>query len=496
MSMESSVSKAVRRALMYSSLSAVALAGISAPASANEVDSTVERIEVTGSRIKQVDIETSSPVTVINAADIKITGEMTVADVLNNASINSFGSWRGTSGYGAGASSTSDVNLRGVGSQATLVLLDGRRMPGTSSSSGTVADTSSIPMAIVERIEILRDGASAVYGSDAVAGVINIITKKDFEGVEVNYTGEVPDVTGGETNRVSISAGFINEKGSLTITFEHYDAASVYDRDIWNMDDPSYFGYSSFSSVPNGLYATSDGSYEYYSSSAMCAESPNVVDGTDNNAGRCFFDYGAVTKLYGNTNKNSILSNFTYKLNEAVQLRGRFTAAMSETETRYAATPVSTSYPVMSADNIYNPVGSDMTLLMRSDQLGNRDSVDETNSVDALIGLVGFVDFAHGIDWEVNFQHSRATTNSYSYNLINDSIVQGLIDSEQYDLFNISGMSYADWNAMMTEFYGQAAHTGIYQGRFTSTQIDGLASTYCLKMIRSLWLQLWVRNMR
>ncbi|BFL84539.1 hypothetical protein LFREDSHE_29890 [Shewanella baltica] len=115
---------------------------------------------------------------------------------MNNSAINSFGSWRGISGYGSGASSTSNVNLRGLGSSATLVLLDGRRMPGTSSSSGSVADTSSIPMAIVERIEILRDGASAVYGSDAVAGVINIITKKEFEGFQLDYSTEQPSVEG------------------------------------------------------------------------------------------------------------------------------------------------------------------------------------------------------------------------------------------------------------------------------------------------------------
>ncbi len=169
--------KAVRRSILAATAASLAFSGI---AFAEEAEK-VERIEVTGSRIKQVDMETSSPVTVLSAADIALTGEKTVADVLNNSSINAFGSWRGTSGYGSGASATSSINMRGLGSQATLVLLDGRRMPGTSSSSGSTADTSQIPIAIVERIEILRDGASAVYGSDAVAGVINIITKKSLK---------------------------------------------------------------------------------------------------------------------------------------------------------------------------------------------------------------------------------------------------------------------------------------------------------------------------
>lgn len=172
------VSKAVRLAIAFGAVSTAAFSASSF--AAEESADKVERIQVTGSRIKQVDLENSSPVTVITAADINLSGEPSVGDVLNNLSSNSFGSWTGVSGYGAGSSATSSINLRGLGSDATLVLLDGRRMPGTSTSSGASADTSLIPMAIVERIEILRDGASAVYGSAAVAGVINIITKKRF----------------------------------------------------------------------------------------------------------------------------------------------------------------------------------------------------------------------------------------------------------------------------------------------------------------------------
>lgn len=100
--------KAVRTSLITVATSSVVFSGIgfSAAVNAAEENAKVERIEVTGSRIKQVDMETVSPVTVINAADIAMTGEKTVADVLNNSAINSFGSWRGISGYGSGASST------------------------------------------------------------------------------------------------------------------------------------------------------------------------------------------------------------------------------------------------------------------------------------------------------------------------------------------------------------------------------------------------------
>ena len=465
--------RAVRASLITMGSASVLLSGITIAA---EENTKVERIEVTGSRIKQVDMETVSPVTVINAADIAMTGEKTVADVLNNSAINSFCSWRGVSGYGSGASSTSSVNLRGLGSSATLVLLDGRRMPGTSSSSGSVADTSSIPMAIVERIEILRDGASAVYGSDAVAGVINIITKKEFDGLQLDYSTEQPSVEGGDANRLSIATGYNTDKGNITLTYEYYDTKAVMDRDIWNMDDPSYATFSGFSSVPNGKYGTGNGSW--YSNSDICDQTENTVDTTDgNNKGRCLYDSGRVTKLFGDQTRNSFLSNFTYEITDGIQFRGRASASLAETETRYAGTPVSTNYPVMSADNKFNPVGEDMTLYMRSAQIGERDTLTETNNVDILGGFIGTLDLGNGIDWELNAQHSRSTTNSFNYNLINDEIVQQGIDSEQYDIFNTTGMSYEQWNQQMTELYRKAAHTGVYQGKFESTQIDGLAST-------------------
>ncbi|MEH6817956.1 MAG: TonB-dependent receptor plug domain-containing protein, partial [Pseudoalteromonas distincta] len=232
------VSKAVRLAIAFGAVSTAAFSASSF--AAEESADKVERIEVTGSRIKQVDMETSSPVTVITAADLQLSGEASVADVLNNTSVNSFGSWRGMSGYGNGAAATSNINMRGLGAEYTLVLLDGRRMPGTSSSSGAAADTSRIPMAIVERIEILREGASAVYGSDAVAGVINIITKKDFNGLSFSYDTELPSAEGGDTNRFNVSTGYSGEKGNITLTYEYYDAESVFDRDIWKLNDETY----------------------------------------------------------------------------------------------------------------------------------------------------------------------------------------------------------------------------------------------------------------
>ena len=140
-------------------------------------------IEVTGSRLKQTDIETASPVTIISREQIALSGFATVAEVLQTTPYNSFGSFRETSGYANGQAVVNNISLRGLGSARTLVLIDGRRIASTGSSGGSAQNLNQIPTSIVERVEILRDGASAIYGSDAIAGVINIITRKDFDGV-------------------------------------------------------------------------------------------------------------------------------------------------------------------------------------------------------------------------------------------------------------------------------------------------------------------------
>lgn len=162
------LSTAVKRGLLLAGSASLFAAPMALAQSDDENSAEpVEKIQVTGSRIKRVDLESVSPVTVITAESIALSGDTSVALVLRNSSINTFGSFRGQSGYGSGASASSEVNLRGLGAGATLVLMDGRRLPGLGYDGGSSSDMSMIPMSIVERIEILRDGASAIYGSDA-----------------------------------------------------------------------------------------------------------------------------------------------------------------------------------------------------------------------------------------------------------------------------------------------------------------------------------------
>ena len=175
MERNSQIRRAVRQTLV---MSAVATAA-TLPAHAQEADE-VDTIVVTGSRIRTANLEGSSPVTQVTAADIATQGVTRVEDLITQLP-QAFAAQNST--VSNGADGTATVSLRGLGARRTLVLIDGKRMPygGVNDSA---ADLNQIPASMVERVEVLTGGASAVYGSDAVAGVVNFIMKKDFEGVE------------------------------------------------------------------------------------------------------------------------------------------------------------------------------------------------------------------------------------------------------------------------------------------------------------------------
>ncbi len=166
------LAKSVRLAMISG---AVAAAFTTPVAFAAEEGAQVERISVTGSRIKRTDMETASPITVVTAEQMNLQGIQDVGQFLQNSSVMS-GSPAMTTTNNGGNGGTF-VELRGLGSARTLVLVNGRR-PVSS-------DFQNIPSSMIERIEVLKDGASATYGADAVAGVVNIITRSDFEGLEI-----------------------------------------------------------------------------------------------------------------------------------------------------------------------------------------------------------------------------------------------------------------------------------------------------------------------
>ena len=188
-------------ALGGSAMAQEAAAAQSAPATAAQTTAaatkpatTLDKVEVTGTRIRQSDLETAQPVLIISREDIDKSGFQSVADILQNISAVGSPPISRASPLSAGENAGGTfISLRNLGAARTLVLLNGRRL-GISTSG--LADVSVIPAAAVERIEVLKDGASSMYGSDAIAGVINIITRSNFEGASASvYLGQYDEVT-------------------------------------------------------------------------------------------------------------------------------------------------------------------------------------------------------------------------------------------------------------------------------------------------------------
>jgi iron complex outermembrane receptor protein len=215
-----------------------AFAGQSALAQTEADDSSMKQVVVTGSSIKRIEGETALPVQVLKRADIERSGASSTEELVKQlSSLSSAGSSTtaaNASGYGGGSIAT--VSLRGLGSARTLVLVNGRRMAvyggGSAGSAGSSVDVNSIPLAAIDRVEVLKDGASAVYGSDAVAGVVNFILRKDYKGVELSASdGQPTRGSHGQDQKAGIFAGkgdFENDGYNLTAGLSAQKTSAIY----------------------------------------------------------------------------------------------------------------------------------------------------------------------------------------------------------------------------------------------------------------------------
>ena len=232
-------------AIAFAIVPAFAVAQEAGSTTAQPAATTLDRIQVTGSRIRSVDAETSQPVLVLTRVEIEKQGLTSVAEVLQRVSANGAGINRT---FNNGGDGSSEVSLRNLGSQRTLVLVDGRRWV---SGLGGSVDLNTIPAAIVERVEVLKDGASAIYGSDAIAGVVNIITRNNYEGAE--FRAHVGQFNQGDGARNSVDAtiGTGNDRSNVVMSISRVEEEAVMggDREIsavptFGLGSAMFSGYS------------------------------------------------------------------------------------------------------------------------------------------------------------------------------------------------------------------------------------------------------------
>ena len=232
---------------------------------AEDSNPAVQKVYVTGSNVRRISVETASPVQIITRDELTRGGATSLNEVLRTISANVGGiDENRTNGFSAGAAG---LNLRGFGSQATLMLINGRRLAPYAQPEfqTTFVDLNSIPVGAVERVEILKDGASAIYGSEAMAGVVNIILRDSFEGLELGGSLGESSRSDGKQKRATVSYG----KGSLvedhfnayvTLDVRQRDPMYMYNRDGYlGTQDLRAYGYKdqrSLYTYPGNIYWT------------------------------------------------------------------------------------------------------------------------------------------------------------------------------------------------------------------------------------------------
>lgn len=403
---------ALRRGLLPMGIAAVlapALAGAQESKDVTELD----RVEITGSRIRSVDTETQQPVVMVSRSDIENQGFTSVSDIIQNLSTSGSPSISRADALASGEEVGGQyVDLRNLGPQRTLVLVDGKRM-GISSSG--YSDLASIPTAVVERIEVLTDGASALYGSDAIAGVINIITRKNVDGVEASaYLGQYSR-DGSKKQKYSVVMGGAGEKGTFTLGAEYSKDDLVMAKDF------------AFSAYPMGpLHKTPDIFDGEVRSNGWSATTqlgrlidPNGVSWTLNPGGdpRNFADYHVTNGLtdYSNTNqqmalqsgleRRSFFANGTYDINEKVKFSADALYTQRETLQQIAGYPYQSKNRAtpLAANSYFNPLGTQANFLRRTWEVP-RQTRSELTTYRFTAGLQGSFEIGEKFwDWDVGY---------------------------------------------------------------------------------------------
>jgi iron complex outermembrane receptor protein len=293
----------------------------------------IQRVEITGSAIKRIDAETAVPVTVIRIDDLKKQGVTTIEQVMSNLSVSQ--SQQGTSQVvGLGTGGASFANLRGIGANKTLVLLNGRRLANNAFDS-SAPDLNMIPFAALERVEVLRDGASALYGSDAVGGVINFITKKNYTGGTVTVGADAPRGAGGRSK--SLNVGF----GAGDLGADGWNVFGVIDHQeqkaIGGLDRPfntRYAGGLSPTTSPANYYQ--DGASGNPAAPA-CTDAPNLIAAKGGTS--CQMTTSSFVDYVPKSERTTGLLKGTFRINENHELGLEYMASQSRIGSQIAPVP-------------------------------------------------------------------------------------------------------------------------------------------------------------
>ena len=503
-------------------LAAAIAASLLAPSAFAQQPGSKERIEVTGSNIKRIEGETALPVTVISRQDIDRMGAVTTEDILKRITASTAMYSDSTQGVGY---AVSNANLRGIGASSTLVLLNGRRLAnhafgsiGGFNASANAVDLNSIPFSAIERVEVLRDGASAVYGTDAVGGVINFITRTDFRGGEASLMyGNTEDHVGGRESGVTLAYGvgdLAKDKWNLLVTghFQYNQRVKAIDQQLYaRANDITGATFpTSFRAFPGRLmdFGFSPGAYAGTLTNsgtiAGCDPAVTVLQRSGNTPSgdprfRCRGIYAAYLDNLPDTHKSDVFGRFAYDINANNQFFIEASFARNHNIGRIAPVPIDQTdthiRPDGSQPNVLLPITSRyapvalinrlgyninnvgtpgfLEIAVRSADAGNRINditADQTRVSAGLKGLIA------GWDYDAAFTYAQAK----------DKLgVTGYIQETRY----IAALATGNLNPFgPNDAAGEALLNGakmegpMRDSKSTTTQVDGKISRDIFKM--------------
>jgi len=437
----------------------------------------LDRVEVIGSRIRRaVDTEPTQPVTTLTRADIAQTGLTSTYDIINHISASDGSGLSTVTTQTNGSDGSQFISLRNLGSQRTLVLVDGKRW--TTDGFGSV-DLSSIPVAIIERIDVLKDGASAIYGSDAIAGVINIITRKKFEGAEAGwYYGQTSHGDGAQ-NAEDVTIGANGDHSNVVIALSRSEQQAIFagNRSISKfpvatcpegVNTKSACG--SFYSQFGVFYGPTVPDTNTFNVLNHSADNTSWAPGTKPSDYHPFspadrYNYAPVNYLQQPAIRNNLYASGRFDITDNVSAYARVSYTQRQSSQQLAQVPTSLATSggfgpqwAFGADaaNVFNPFGGPVTTIgFRNVAVGPRHNNYDFNTLGSTVGLQGSFSFAdRNFDWDVYGQYNSTRNTKIGLNYIN--------------LFNLQkglGPSFADAGGLHCGTYDpNAANNGAIAG--------------------------------
>jgi len=452
----SKLTKAIRLAVVCGAASALAPTAVLAQEETiDSAEKSVERVQVIGSRIRRAEFAANAPIVTVGEEQFELTATFNTEQLLNQLPQIVPGLDRTSNNPGDG---TSSIDLRGLGSNRTLVLVDGKRTVPT--GSGGVVDINSIPTALIKNVEVLTGGASAVYGSDAVAGVVNFVLKNDFEGVQISsgYKESFEGDAGLFNVDFTLGGNFDDGKGNVVFNLVYTDRDDLFQgaRDFSQValrDNPDRDGLIAF-----GSGGTPQGSISNVGFAEFSPLSEVIIFGQDGSirpfdnkgAENDYYNYAPVNYMQVPQERHQATVLGTYEVSSNLELYGKLMFTDSRVPTQLAPTPIfeSTSFTLdgnpfitpVAQQIISDAIGSDVdtdgdgiadqgsaSVRRRLEEVGNRRSEDAFTSYQFQVGARGDVADSNWF-YDVYYQTAK-TTNTIAQlgNINRDRFNQSLL---------------------------------------------------------------------